>query len=78
MQIQFLSLMIENFKKPPAYLKLPQRRGTFFAPLEPRRGPPLRTIPQLLRHFTIALNAAPIGARTLSACSTEPGPESSP
>lgn len=61
LQIQFLHMMTSIFNRPPAVLKLPQRRGTFFAPLARRAGPPSLTIPKLFRRFVIALKAEPIG-----------------
>ena len=46
-------MMIDLLRKPPAYLRAPQRRGTFFAPL-PHRGPRV-TLPRLFRRFDFLL-----------------------
>ena len=55
-QIHFFRVLMDLLRKPPAYLRAPQRRGTFFARL-PRRAPRL-TLPQIFRRFEFLLQAS--------------------
>ncbi len=57
LQIHFFRLLTDLLRKPPAYLKAPQQRGTFFARL-PRRAQRL-TLPQLFRRFEFLLQVSP-------------------
>jgi len=47
-QITFWKLLADELKSPPPWLRLVPKRGTWFAPLDPRR-PPSTSLPRLLR-----------------------------
>lgn len=47
-QVAFFKLLIELSKTPPPWLRMVNKRGTFFAPLDPRR-PPSTSLPKLLK-----------------------------
>ncbi|KAK9827699.1 hypothetical protein WJX81_001629 [Elliptochloris bilobata] len=49
----------ESGLAPPAHLRMPGKRGTFFARLDPRR-PATPGLPKLLRQFDVAVAAAPL------------------
>ena len=44
----FFKFLIELCRAPPPWLRMVNKRGTFFAPLDPRR-PPSTSLPKLLK-----------------------------
>ena len=59
--MRFMQELIATFKTPPAHLKLPKKRGTFFA-RKPRSGaPPEPDVVKLLQGLDLSLQATPIG-----------------
>ncbi len=47
LQVAFFKSLIELTKSPPTWLRMVNKRGTFFLPLDPRR-PPSVSLPKLL------------------------------
>ena len=47
-QVAFFKFLVELSKAPPPWLRMVGKRGTFFAPLDPRR-PPSTSLPKLLK-----------------------------
>lgn len=47
-QVAFFKSLIELSKTPPPWLRMVNKRGTFFLPLDPRR-PPSVSLPKLLK-----------------------------
>ena len=47
MQVAFFKSLIELTKTPPPWLRMVNKRGTFFLPLDPHR-PPSVSLPKLL------------------------------
>lgn len=59
--MRFMQELIATLKSPPAFLKMPKKRGTFFA-RKPRSGaPPEPDVVKLLRGLDLSLQATPIG-----------------
>jgi hypothetical protein len=48
LQVAFFKGFIDTMKAPPTWLRMVNKRGTFFLPLDPRR-PPSSSLPKLLK-----------------------------
>ena len=66
MQMRFMQELIATFKAPPVFLKLPKKRGTFFARKPAGGTPPEPDVMKLLRGLELGIQATPIGARHLA------------
>ncbi|KAK9812398.1 hypothetical protein WJX73_007715 [Symbiochloris irregularis] len=58
-QLAFMRGFIEMFQAPYAWLKMPNKRGTFFQRLDPKRKP-IKPLPKLLAQLTVNVEAAPV------------------
>ena len=64
MQMAFFKGLSELFKSPPAWLRMPAKRGTFFKRLDPSREPS-SALPKLLKRW---VRRSGIVCRLLSTC----------
>ncbi len=58
-QMRFMEEMMATMKSLPVHLKLPKKRGTFYARKSGSSG--ARDVEKLMRGFDISLQASPLG-----------------
>lgn len=61
-QMRFMQELIATFKSPPDHLKMPKKRGTFYARKPATGAPSEPDVIKLMRGMDLALQATPLGA----------------